>query len=127
MTYERIMQQVKRVEKDMGMNDCTVDESIKRLIKDRTAVDHMPAAGRPKYMSPSAFVAGMLDAGRQEKASGKQLALKMLSDAKVESYERRGLRPPKAQVHQDTVEAYWQHLGGKEAYRLEGPSCNIQA
>ena len=98
----------------MCMNNCTVDESIKRLVTDRTAVDHIPRYGRPKYLSESAFVAGMLDSGRQEEASGKKLAVKMLNDAKTESYERRGLRPPKAQVHQNTVQNYWQHLGGKE-------------
>ena len=119
MGYKKLMKHVQRVENDMFTNNCTVDESIKRLITNRTAVDHMPLVGRPKYLSPSAFVAGMSDSGRQEEASSKKLVVKILNDAKMESYPRRRLRPPKPQVHQNTVEKYWQHLGGKEAVEVQ--------
>ena len=47
------------------------------------------------------------------------MAVKILTNAKIESYARRGLRPPKPQVHQNTVEKYWQHLGGKEAVEVQ--------
>jgi hypothetical protein len=99
----------------MSRNGCTLDESIKRLITDRTAVDQTPVGGRPSYLSKSLFVAEMFDSGRQEEASGKEVAVKVLNDAKIESHARRGLRPPKPHVHPNTVENYWQHLGGKDA------------
>ena len=112
--YEVLLRHVKRVEDDVTRNKCTVDESITRLISDRTAVNLAPLAGRPRFMSKSQFVAGVLDSKKREESSNKHVALQVLNDAKTESYAQRGLRPPKACVHPNTVRNYWQHLGDKE-------------
>lgn len=114
LAYQVLMRHVKRVEDDVTRNKCTVDESITRLISDRTAVNLAPLAGRPRFMSKSQFVAGVLDSKKREESSNKHVALQVLNDAKTESYAQRGLRPPKACVHPNTVRNYWQHLGDKE-------------
>lgn len=114
ISYQRIRFQVQRVEEYVKRTGCTVDDSIKRLIVDRAAVNEAPLAGRPSYMSKPQFVDSVLESKTREESSNKSAAVQVLNDAKKEAYARRGLRPPKAHVHPNTVNKYWQHMGGKE-------------
>ena len=78
------------------------------------AVDK-PAVRVPSYyMSSDKFVHAMFNSNRQEEASSKATAAMVLQNAKASVYEARGLRPPTAAVAKNTVEKYWQHMGGKQ-------------
>lgn len=114
ISYQTLMVKLSKVEEVVLNTKCSVDEAIKQHIRDRVAVDK-PAVGGPSYyMSSDKFVHAMFNSNRQEEASSKATAAMVLQNAKASVYEARGLRPPTAAVAKNTVEKYWQHMGGKQ-------------
>jgi hypothetical protein len=113
MSYESLSEKRRRIEKAVSSQGCTVDQAIQELIRDRVAVDQPAASGPAFYMSKDRFIAALWDSNRQEEAAPKARAAIVLAQAKAAAYAKRGLQAPKAAVAQKTVDAYWEHVGGK--------------
>ena len=114
ISYQKLMGKVSKVEEVVVNTKCSVDAAIKQHIRDRVAVDKPAVRGPSYYMSSDKFVHAMFNSNRQEEASSKATAAMVLQNAKASVYEARGLRPPTAAVAKNTVEKYWQHMGGKQ-------------
>ena len=116
ISYAKLMKKVCMVEQAVQKSSTpwTPDEAIRDLIRDRSSVDSLPQVGRPPTMNSTDFLEELKKKCRFEHAATQEDAARILSNAKRELYEKRGLKAPSNDVCDRTVKRHWQSVGGGE-------------